>query len=367
MPKVFFLRTFTARILPIVVLVALTACNNEGPKSPSGPTDVSPPPQQSSARAVVTLTNVSATGQTKGSGFSYTVLVSVRESGGARATFSAWDLTFAMGSSNQQARFSGADLSTAGSSLEANASTILSFTVDDTTTPHPFASSVRVSVTYTDATGASRTTTGDAAVPPLSAPPPASSFTLNGHIKDAKSGRTLAAKVELRNGSGGVVQTANAGADGFYQFVLASGNYVVKGSAAGYDDLTQSVSMTRNVTVDLNLNPAGSGGPTPTPPSGPGGSPVPPVTPTSQNTNGRATVTIVNNTGYQIEVSFSGPATRTVTLGVGGRQTVNLTPGGTFSESGRVLNPPAHVVIAPFQGSVSVRAGWSHEQTFVVR
>lgn len=78
-------------------------------------------------------------------------------------------------------------------------------------------------------------------------------FTISGIIKDKSSGETLiGATVQLINGSTSTIISNNYG---YYSVQALPGNYVLKVSFVGFNEFVDSIQLTKNVLIDIELTP----------------------------------------------------------------------------------------------------------------
>lgn len=78
-------------------------------------------------------------------------------------------------------------------------------------------------------------------------------FTISGIVKDKSSGETLiGATVQLINGSTSTIISNNYG---YYSVQALPGNYVLKVSFVGFNEFVDSIKLTKNVLIDIELTP----------------------------------------------------------------------------------------------------------------
>jgi hypothetical protein len=98
------------------------------------------------------------------------------------------------------------------------------------------------------------------APPPPSPPvPPSGRFGLDGYVYDVNTRVPLRASVELRTPEGVSVVKATTDGGGHYIFIggVDAGTYVFVIAAAGYDELTATLSHSGNLTRDFAVTPTG--------------------------------------------------------------------------------------------------------------
>ena len=176
-------------------------------------------------------------------GYLYRTVGHLRETGGVTANITAVNLTFLNGTTAlMTSRFDQVAPPT-GNTCPANASVdTRELAATDTAAGHAFATTVRVEVTYGDAssTGMTATTTTD--VPALGpAPPP--TYTLTGLISDVARTGIPGARVEVLNGdNAGKVATTDA--TGTYTLTsLLGGTFRLRASADLFSTAEQNVTV----------------------------------------------------------------------------------------------------------------------------
>ena len=129
----------------------------------------------------------------------------------------------------------------------------------DTVAAHAFATTVRVEVTYADASSTGMTASAMADIPALGAAPPPT-YTLTGVISDPARSGISGARVEVLNGdNAGKAATTNA--TGTYSLTgLLGGTFRVRASADGFNTGEQNVTVPDVPRADFTLQR-----PTPTP------------------------------------------------------------------------------------------------------
>lgn len=237
----------------------LVGCGSGGgPSSSTAPTTPT-------ARAFVAVVSFSVTGSLNETEYHYSVLLSLQNTGSAAANIASivFRLTLPNGQSGT-ATVAAADLF-GSATLAPGASTLRPTLTLSDTTDHGFASSIGVTVTYSDAAG-SNTVTQAADVPPLPpSPPPTPTFTLSGSTVEGSSG-VSGARVEVTTGqdAGAAVLTDSSGAFSFS--VLNPGTITLLVSKSGYANLQQNVTLAGNIS-GLRLSLTKTSNPPPPPPS----------------------------------------------------------------------------------------------------
>ncbi len=263
------MRNHSAHAYAFIAVLALSlaaACTKNSPSAPAP-----------AAKPNVSITAVSVTAEALSSGgYSYRVTVKMRESGGVAATLSGLDLTFMRDSTTLLSSHVDRPISDASNVVAANAtadSREIATTDGDLT--HPAANKVIAKVTFADGASSTSSATASADI----ATPAATLFTLSGTISDEGSARMIAGgTVQILDGPD-AGKTSGTDAGGAYSISgLTGGSFMVRASASGYAAREQSVTMSRDATVDLRLRPMVST-PAPPPSPTPSPSPAPPSTP----------------------------------------------------------------------------------------
>jgi hypothetical protein len=176
-------------------------------------------------------------------GYVYRTVVHVRETAGVTANITAVSLTFLSGTTAlMTSRFDQVAPPT-GNTCPANASVdTRELAATDTVAAHAFATTVRVEVTYSDASSTGMTATATADVPPLGpAPPP--TYTLTGLISDVARTGISGARVEVLNGDN-AGKAATTDATGTYTLTgLLGGTFRLRASADGFSAGEQNVTV----------------------------------------------------------------------------------------------------------------------------
>jgi len=193
-------------------------------------------------------------------GYTYRVVLHLRETGGAIATISAVNLTFVNDSGTAVSARYDQPIPATGNMCPANGTAdTREFVTTDANAAHAFAQSVQAAVTYTDATATAGTATGSANIPPLPAPPPAT-YTITGFISDAATGGGIqGARVEALNGANaGKAATTNG--SGVYTLAgLTAETFRMRASAEGYGSGEQNVTVPDVPRADFTLQPSSPG------------------------------------------------------------------------------------------------------------
>jgi hypothetical protein len=232
-------------IATLLVAIPLTACSSNSTPTPTSPT----------TRATVGIAAISVVGErgTAG-GYTYRVVLHLRESSGMAATISAADLTFMNGANTVMSSHHEQTIPSTGNVVPANGvADTRELVTTDTNATDPYATSVLAKVTYTGGTSGEATVNGSASIP---APPPIT-YTLRGIITDQDTGRGIeGARVEARNGAnaGNATLTDNAGA--YALTGLLAETFRMRASAVGYDLGEQNVTLPDITRADLTLRRA---------------------------------------------------------------------------------------------------------------
>jgi hypothetical protein len=236
-----FIRPATAAIL----LTTLAACSRSS--TPGGPT----PPV---IRPSLTVTAISVVGLRGSAGYEYRTVVQLRESGGAAATIAAADLTFSSGATTVASAHYDRPLGEGATACPASGSisTRELVTVDHEGS-HPYATGVRVQVTFSDGAAYTATAAGAADVPPLAAPPEPR-YTLTGVITDGATRAPIAgALLEVRGGLN-LGRTATTDGSGTYVLgELLADTFRLRASKDGYGSGEQGVTVPDNPRADFEL------------------------------------------------------------------------------------------------------------------
>jgi len=235
----------------VLAAAVVGACSEK-----STPTQPTPP---APLHATIVVSSISVTGERAAAGgYTYRVVLHLRETGGAAATISAVDLTFVNDSGTLvAARYDQPIPATANVCPANGTADTREFVTTDANAAHAFAQTVRAAVTYTDAAATAGTATSSASIPPLPGLPP-TTFTLSGSITDTSTGAGIqGARVEALNG-------ANAGksittdASGAYALSgLTAETFRMRASAPGYDTGEQNVTIPDVSRADMALRQTG--------------------------------------------------------------------------------------------------------------
>jgi hypothetical protein len=218
--------------------VAASGCHNSSPTNPA------PPPPPAATHATLVVASTSIVGERVGDGgYVYRTVVHVRETVGVTANITAVNLTFLNGTTAlMTSRFDQVAPST-GNTCPANASVdTRELAATDTVAAHAFATTVRVEVTYGDASSTGMTVSATADVPPLGPAPPAT-YTLTGAIFDVAHTGISGARVEVLNGDN-AGKAATTDATSTYTLTgLLGGTFRLRASAAGFTTAEQNVTV----------------------------------------------------------------------------------------------------------------------------
>jgi len=240
----------------IAVAIAALGCSH----TPTAPT---PPPPPHASIAIVSLT-VEAT--TDGSaGYTYRVVLQLKESGGAPASIAAVDLTFMDGSAALVTSHHDRPLDVPTVPANGTMTTRELETLDGDPS-HACAKSVRATVTFNPGAADAGTATAVAEVAPP-APPPPRTFTLTGVVSDEATNRGIGGgTVSVLDGPN-AGKSSNTDGNGYYSIpTLGAGSFTVQARANGYDASNSAVTLTADTRLDLKLRRTDPG---PPPPPGP--------------------------------------------------------------------------------------------------
>ena len=237
-------RTFGA--LAGLALVAVGACEKPPPATPTPPAPI---------HATIVVNSISVTGERAAAGgYTYRVVLHLRETGGATATISAVNLTFVNDSGTVVSARYDQPIPATGNMCPANGTAdTREFVTTDANAAHAFAQSVQATVTYTDAAATAGTATGSASIPPLPASPPVT-YTLTGVITDAATGGGIqGARVEALNGANAGKAVTTDGSGVYTLAGLTAETFRMRASATGYDWGEQNVTVPDVPRADLTL------------------------------------------------------------------------------------------------------------------
>ena len=230
----------------VIAATAVASCSKNSPTTPT----------PSSPRATLSITSISAAGsRVVEGGYGYRVVIHLRESGGVAATIKFIDLTFMSGSNTvMTARFDQTIPSTGNMTPANGVADTRELVATDTSTSHPYAETVVAKVTYTDTSTVESTVTGSVGVPPLSDPPPPTSYTLRGIITEQGTDRGLeGARVEALNGANAGKATLTDAAGAYTLTGLSAETFRMRASAPGFDYGEQNVTVPDITRADLAL------------------------------------------------------------------------------------------------------------------
>jgi hypothetical protein len=259
------MRFGTIRVALVACAAAMLYSGCGGGGSPATPSTPTAPTQPAKASVSVTTTTVTGTSQTTG-GYTYEVVVLVRESGGLAATINSIDLTFTLSAGGTGTAHYDSPMSDASNRVLANStagSKRLVATDDDGSS---YASTVRATVNFTDDSRNIGTATVTENIPALPAPTP--TFVLSGTVMENPGGfPVVSARVEIKSGpnTGAALGTDSGGRFSFA--ALESGTFTIATSKAEFDTAQQTVTLSGNLNVSVNLQKSKATTPPTTPPS----------------------------------------------------------------------------------------------------
>jgi Carboxypeptidase regulatory-like domain/Putative binding domain, N-terminal len=240
-----FRRCFAAATLATAV-AAVASCSSKSPATPT--------PTPTHANVTITSMTVSSARGSEG-GYAYRTVLHLRETGGAAATIKAVDLTYMQGSTTIiTSHFDQPISATANVVPAGGVADTRELVTTDTNASHPIADTVNARVTYTDATAADLSVSGSAAVPPVSEPPPAQTYTLRGIITEQGTDRGIeGARVEALNGANAGKATLTDTAGSYTLSGLVGETFRMRASASGFDPGEQNVTVPEITRADLAL------------------------------------------------------------------------------------------------------------------
>lgn len=233
------MRSICRRVVVALVATLVVSCGGGG----GTPTPTSPTP----ANAVVSATMARVASQRLDSGgYSYEVVVSVRESGGLAITVSAIDLTFLDGATPFGTTHFDSPMSGGSNQIAANGSGTSKTLISTDDNPSTAASRVQAVVRYTDSKSVAGTASTSADVPALPpAPPAAATFSLAGSIVEGSAG-VADARVAVTSGADSGAAVTTNGSGRFVFSALRGGTFTVQVSKNGYANLQQTVTLSGN-------------------------------------------------------------------------------------------------------------------------
>ncbi len=245
-------RTFGTLAGLALAMAVVGACQKDTPATPT------PPPP---VHSTIVVSSISVTGERAAAGgYTYHVVLHLRETGGAAATISAVNLTFVNDSGTVVSARYDQPIPATGNMCPANGTAdTREFVTTDANAAHAFAQSVQAGVTYTDAAATAGTATGSTNIPPL-APPPPVTYTLTGVITDAATGGGIqGARVEALNGAN-VGKAVTTDGSGIYTLTgLTAETFRMRASATGYDSGEQNVTVPDVPRADMTLRRTAAG------------------------------------------------------------------------------------------------------------
>ena len=249
-----------SRALLVAGVVAMVSCGGGGgtstPTQPTAPT----------ARASISILSFAVTGTVSGTEYSYRFpAFGLQNTGNAAATIASVSFRFTRpGASAGVATFTPSELFGSATVASGASTSRVNVTVTDTT-DRPFATSVEVTVTYSDSVGTS-TAVQSADVPPLpSQPPPAVTFSLSGTAVEGSAG-VSGVRVEVTTGADAGAAVLTDGSGQFSFGSLQPGTFTLLASKSGYANQQQTVALSGN-RAGLKLDLTKTSTPPPAPPS----------------------------------------------------------------------------------------------------
>lgn len=245
----------------VVAILAILVVQCGGSKAPTTPSTTN------AAKGTLVVNDVSVTGARTNTGFSYTIRITVQNTGNAVANISDTTLTFAAGG----ARFASVpSVREPFSTTAVNPGASLgsrTINVTDDNAGDPYADTMTVTVVYAGGAG-SENATKSVAVPTLPTPAPPSTpttVTLAGTVTEVGGGPISAMNIEIRDGPD-AKKFALSDALGRYTLPgLQPGTITVRAWKSGYTDTDQRVTLSGS-TITLNLAVPRSSTPSPSPP-----------------------------------------------------------------------------------------------------
>ena len=238
----------TLKVLAAAVVGAIVAsgCDN----SPAAPT----PPPAPTTHTVVAVASTKVAGERRAEGgYVYRTVLHLTETAGVPANIAGVTLTFLNGTTALvTARFDTVVPSTGNTCPARSGVDTRELVTTDTTASQAFATTVRVEVTYGDATATGMTANGTAAVPPLGPLPP-STYTLTGRISDPGSVGIPNARLEVLNGDNAGKATTTDGSGTYTLTELLGGTFRLRASADGYNTGEQNVTVPDVPRADFTL------------------------------------------------------------------------------------------------------------------
>jgi hypothetical protein len=250
--------TTLGQLSALALVVMLPACG--GSSSPTSATPASPPV----ATANVSIMSISVSAQARsGSGFSYRVIVHLKEAGGVAATITSLDIVMKSGTTTtvsshyESPMVGGSNVCPAGGTCDSR-----EFTIEDADATHAYATSVQATVAYADASARTATASGSGDVPPLATTPTpptpqptpgAPTYRLTGVISDESRQPIPNATLEVLNGNN-AGKSATTDATGTYVFdALVAETFRLRASAADFTAGEQNVTVPTVPRADFTL------------------------------------------------------------------------------------------------------------------
>jgi Carboxypeptidase regulatory-like domain/Putative binding domain, N-terminal len=236
------------KVLAAAVVGAIVSSGCD--KSPATPT----PPPAPTTHTVVVVASTKVAGERRAEGgYVYRTVLHLTETAGVTANIAAVNLTFLNGTTALlTARFDAVVPSTGNTCPARSSVDTRELVATDTTATNAFATTVRVEVTYGDATSTGMTANATADVPPLGPPPP-SRYTLTGRISDPGSVGIPNARVEVLNGDNAGKVTTTDGSGTYTLTELLGGAFRLRASADGYNTGEQNVTVPDVPRADFTL------------------------------------------------------------------------------------------------------------------
>ena len=238
-------RTIRRAATPLLLFVSLSACGKS-----SSPTSPTPPPV---THPYVTISAINVTAAASANRFSYSVVLTLKETAGVAATISSVQLTFLAGTQVVASSRHDQPLAT-GTTCPPSGSIETKALITTDSDGDPYATSVQAIVSFTDGSAFSASMTATADVPPLPTPPPPVTYTLTGVITDAATHAPIEnARMDVLNGDN-AGKTTVTDAQGFYTMRdLAAETFRLRASAVGYFPGEQNVTVPTVPRADFEL------------------------------------------------------------------------------------------------------------------
>jgi len=257
-------RTVRALVIAIAIALGFVSCGGGG-SSPAAPT---PAP-----RASISVTQMTVEGSRSGSGYQYVIRLTVQNTGGLPATLTSSAFSIVSPNGRGSATVEPSDLF--GTTSVATGASVSSarLTLTDDPADRGYATSIAVSISYTDSVGANVATRSEN-VPALPATPPSptpTTFSVCGTVKeDTGSAPVGGATVLVKDTS---LSTTSDNSGQYCVNGLGTGRFTLRATKAGYDIAERDVTVSGNMTADIPMHRQSSPSPSPTPTP----SPTPPT------------------------------------------------------------------------------------------